>query len=96
MAETKDETLTPGDRDHLRERLRELEAEAERLRAVLGEASPPPGPSDAFTRGDFRQPRSLANQYKQIAEILDASADAIISIDNRGMVRRFKIGRAHV
>lgn len=92
MAETKDETLTPGDRDHLRERLRELEAEAERLRAVLGEASPPPGPSDAFTRGDFRQPRSLANQYKQIAEILDASADAIISIDNRGMVRRFNRG----
>ncbi len=120
MAESRDGTLTPQDEEQLRQRLRELEAEAGRLRAALqriatdsthdqsresalhredradtpalGEASPPPGPSDAITRGDFRQPRSLANQYKQIAEILDASADAIISIDNRGMVRRFNRG----
>ncbi|MBE9556082.1 MAG: PAS domain S-box protein [Proteobacteria bacterium] len=92
MAESKEGTLTPQDGDRLRLRLRELEAEAAKLRAALGEASPPPGPSDAFTRGDFRQPRALANQYKQIAEILDASADAIISIDNRGMVRRFNRG----
>ena len=120
MAESRDGTLTPQNEDQLRQRLRELEAEAGRLRAVLeriatdsthdqsrepalhhedradtpalGDAIPPPGPSDAFTRGDLRQPRSLANQYKQIAEILDASADAIISVDDRGMVRRFNRG----
>ena len=92
MAVTRDETLTPGDRDRLRERLRELEAEAESLRAALGEDSRATGPSDAFTARDSGQPRALANQYKQIAEILDASTDAIISIDNRGMVRRFNRG----
>jgi len=92
LAVTRDETLTPGDRDRLRERLRELETEAESLRAALGEEGRPTGPSDAFTARDSGQPRALANQYKQIAEILDASTDAIISIDNRGMVRRFNRG----
>lgn len=92
MANSKDDTLTPEGRGHLRERLLELEAEAERLRAALGEVSPAAEPSDAFSRRDSGQPRELANQYKQIAEILDASADAIISVDNRGMVGRFNRG----
>ncbi|MEN8195085.1 MAG: PAS domain S-box protein, partial [Pseudomonadota bacterium] len=92
MAGSKEGTLRPQDGDQLRQRLRELEAEAERLRAALGEASRPAGPSNASAHKDFGQPRSLANQYKQVAEILDASADAIISVDHRGMVRRFNRG----
>ncbi|MCK5273193.1 MAG: PAS domain S-box protein, partial [Alphaproteobacteria bacterium] len=92
MAGSKEGTLRPQDGDQLRRRLRELEAEAERLRAALGDANRPAGPSDASAAKGFGQPRSLANQYKQIAEILDASADAIISVDDRGMVRRFNRG----
>jgi PAS domain S-box-containing protein len=92
VAGSKDGTLRPQDGDQLRQRLRELETEAESLRAALGEASRPARPSDASAHKDFGQPRSLANQYKQIAEILDASADAIISVDDRGLVRRFNRG----
>ncbi|MBE9551938.1 MAG: PAS domain S-box protein, partial [Proteobacteria bacterium] len=89
MAESKEASLTSQDGDKLRQRIRELEAEVEKLRAVLGEASQPSDAHDAPTSG---RSKSLTNQYKQIAEILDASADAIISVDHRGMVRRFNRG----
>jgi PAS domain S-box-containing protein len=92
VAVSNEEIPKPQDGDRLRQRIRELEAEAERLRALLGESCRASSPSDAVARADPTQVRSATNQYKQIAEILDASADAIISIDDRGMVRRFNRG----
>ncbi|MDH5411814.1 MAG: PAS domain S-box protein, partial [Alphaproteobacteria bacterium] len=69
-----------------------LEAETARLRELLREAQAPSGPSDAAADPGSATNRPVSSQYKQIAEILDASADAIISVDARGMVNRFNRG----
>lgn len=79
----------------LRRRLRELEAECARIRAelgVFGGISESIG--DAFADGSAKAPRSSASTdlYREIAQILDISADAIVSIDDRGLIRRFNRG----
>jgi len=76
--------LRPRDEEQLRLRLHEVEAEAERLRAALGEPRKIGGPD--------RLIHTNSGQYKQIAEILDASADAIISVNERGLISRFNRG----
>ncbi|MDH5558896.1 MAG: PAS domain S-box protein, partial [Alphaproteobacteria bacterium] len=76
--------MRPRDEEQLRRRLHEVEAEAEQLRAALGEPRKIGGPD--------RLIHTNSGQYKQIAEILDASADAIISVDERGLISRFNRG----
>lgn len=92
MVETKGGIPTPRDDSQLRLRLHQLEAEAEQLRALLGDPRQDGGPSDAPTIADSGQTRPIAGRYKQIAAILDASADAIISVDDRGLISRFNRG----
>lgn len=65
----------------LEARVRELEAECARLRERL--AARPLGET-------VRE--SSAQLYREIAQILDISADAIVGIDDRGLIRRFNRG----
>lgn len=92
MVETKGGIPTPRDDSQLRLRLHQLEAEAEQLRASLGEPRQIGGQSDAPAHADSGQARPIAGRYKQIAAILDASADAIVSVDDRGLISRFNRG----
>lgn len=66
----------------LEARVRELEAECARLRDRLA------------ARGSTGQSvrESSARLYREIAQILDISADAIVGIDDRGLIRRFNRG----
>lgn len=74
----------PGSEDqHLQQRIQELEAEVERLRGLTGEAAWRPDETARMVGG---------NLYKSIAAILDASPDAIITANVKGIVNRFNRG----
>ncbi len=92
MAESQEGFLTSIDADQLRQRISELAAEAARLRARLAGAVQS-GEYDKQGSGDHTVRNCpLSSQYKQVAEILDASADAIITVDMQGTIRRFNCG----
>lgn len=82
------------DTARIQEELDRLEADCEALRAELerqGVSSRPESPA-----GGGRRASSAAALYRQVAEILDISADAIISVDDRGLVRRFNTGAERI
>lgn len=66
----------------LEARLQELEAECARLRERLA----------ARDRAGESARESSTQLYREIAQILDISADAIVGIDDRGLIRRFNRG----
>ena len=99
MARTR--SIGPSDADvlALRHEVEQLRAECEALRRRL-ELPPEPGVERPLLRegravppeGPYAQGDKFNAFYRQVAGILDISADAIISADDRGVVRRFNRG----
>jgi PAS domain S-box-containing protein len=96
VAESNERMATPHDEDRLRRRISELEAEVGRLQAALGEPGETRAGPVVRTRTLTGPEASTARQYKQVAEILDLSADAIVSADREGKVLRFNRGAERI
>ena len=95
MARSAKRDPSRNDSKALKTRLRRLEAECEKLRAELGKpdaADAKPGVAGRPATAPSAQDDRSAAFHRQIAGILDMSADAIISIDDKGLVWRFNRG----
>lgn len=92
MAESRVEILTPEEGENLRRRIRELESELADLRATRTSKSVRAREEADDRVADRRSGHARANQYKQVAELLDATADAIVSVDKSGAISSFNRG----